>query len=56
MKTLNQQETISRILAWGSESIGHSIDVPKFNQKVSSEGDNFLLEVCTFCEIEPVYN
>ncbi len=55
-KQINKEATIQNILNWASSSIGHSIDVQKFNEKMDGpDWENFLIEAAEFCKVEVVY-
>ncbi|MDR0282792.1 MAG: hypothetical protein LBI53_05970 [Candidatus Peribacteria bacterium] len=57
IREINIPATVQEILNWASRSKYHTIKKRKFNQASCGpepEVQEFLLEVCKFCEIEPV--
>lgn len=56
VKKINKEATIQNILDWGNRSIGHSINVQKFKEKMDGpEWEEFLIEAAKFCKVEIVY-
>lgn len=53
-KTVNKESTIKRILDKCNSSIGHYIDIEKFNKR--SNDVKFLTDACVFLGIPVIYN
>jgi hypothetical protein len=55
-KKINRKATIQNILKLCNESNGISIDIDKFNEKISGpDGEEFLRESAEFCGAEIIY-
>ena len=55
-KRIEKQATIQKILDWANKSIGHSININKFNKAMEdSDWEITLKEIAEFCGIEIVY-
>jgi hypothetical protein len=55
-KVVNKEATIQNILDWVNASIGHSLNVKKFNEKMEdSNWEGFLIETAKYCGTKIVY-
>jgi len=56
VKKINKEATIKNIINWTNSSIGHSIDMKKFNEVIDGpDWENFLIEAAKFCRVEVVH-
>lgn len=55
-RQINKTATIQNILDWANRSIGHSIDIEKFNTAmILSNWEKTLVAVAKQCQVEIVY-
>ena len=55
-KKLNKKATLKNISNRANQSIGISINVKGFNEKVKEEGNDFIIEAAEFIGAEVVYH
>jgi hypothetical protein len=55
-KKINKKATIQNIMDWAGRSIGHSINVKKFNAAMEKpDWETSLKEIANGCKVEIVY-
>lgn len=56
-KQINKKATIQNIIDWGNRSIGHSINMSRFNEEMEKPSwEKMLKKIARFCNVEIVYN
>lgn len=55
-KQIDKEATIQKILDWGNRSIGHQINMTKFNKAMNQpDWEKALKKFAKFCETEIIY-